>query len=210
MAQKYFTHIPFLIAALLPALTFHEWAHAMVAHRFGDNTAKQQGRLTLNPFAHLDPFGTLMILFVGFGWAKPVPIDPRNFKSTWAEFFVASAGPAMNILLASVFAFLLKMGAEVWFGEAQNVFVANVLYASIELNLALAIFNLIPIGPLDGSHIFSRLLPLQTSLRFSQWNATYGSMILFGIVIIDSLTHVGILGRLIFGPVKLMERLLLG
>src|SRR5215475_1554618 len=115
MGQELLTRLPYLIAAFLPALTFHEWAHAMVAHSLGDTTAQRQGRLTLNPFAHLDLLGTLMIFFVGFGWAKPVPIDARNFKSSWGEFWVAAAGPAMNILLAIVFAYLLKSNLVDWF-----------------------------------------------------------------------------------------------
>jgi Zn-dependent protease len=209
MSHEHLTRLPYLIAALLPALTFHEWAHAMVAHAFGDTTAQRQGRLTLNPFAHLDPIGTLVIVFVGFGWARPVPIDPRNFRNAWGEFWVAAAGPAMNVILAVIFAMLLRVDAPGFFAGNAADFVFNVLLASVELNLALAFFNLIPIGPLDGNHLLAKLLPLRASLRYTQWNTAYGSMFLLGLIIFESLSHIGILSILIWIPVQWVKHLLL-
>ncbi len=204
------TQIPFMILALIPALTFHEWAHAIVARYFGDNTAERLGRLTLNPLAHLDPLGTLAILFVGFGWAKPVPIDPRQFRSSWAEFFVASAGPAMNIILATVFAMVIRSGVlnAIPAEHSENIY--TILQISIVMNLSLAFFNLIPLGPLDGHSILARLLPLRTSLRFSAWNLQYGGVILFGVILADSLLKLNILRTVIGLPVALVRLLLLG
>lgn len=209
MQQSYLAHLPYLIAALLPALTFHEWAHAIVARGFGDLTAQRQGRLTLNPLAHLDVLGTIAIIFIGFGWAKPVPVDPRNFRNSWAEFWVAAAGPMMNIVLACGFALMLQFGAQMWFGTDSADFVFNIIRASIQLNLALAFFNLIPIGPLDGNHLLTRLLPLDLSIRFSQWNASYGSMLLLGLIVFESFTRIGILSLLVSRPVLWVERFLL-
>src|SRR5687767_4953804 len=109
-----FHEIPFYIAALIPALTFHEWSHAITADKFGDTTARQQGRLTLNPLAHLDPLGAIAILLIGFGWAKPVPIDGSRLRGSWGEFFVAAAGPTMNFLLATIFALLIHFLSLFW------------------------------------------------------------------------------------------------
>ena len=209
MEFGFLTRLPYLIAALLPALTFHEWAHAMVAHRFGDDTAKRQGRLTLNPFAHLDPLGTVAIFLIGFGWAQPVPIDARNFRNSWAEFCVAAAGPCMNFVLAFVFALMFKVGASEWFGADKVDFISTVLLISVQLNLALAFFNLIPIGPLDGSHMLSKLLPLGASIRFNQWNSAYGSMVIMGVILLEMVTHIPILRVVIGIPVRLSERFLL-
>ncbi|MDB5038506.1 MAG: ywhC [Bacteriovoracaceae bacterium] len=209
MNHDLLTRLPYLIAAFLPALTFHEWAHAVVAYRFGDTTALRQGRLTLNPFAHLDPMGTIAIMLVGFGWARPVPIDARNFRHPWAEFWVAAAGPLMNFTLAIVFAILFRAGASSWLGPNKVEVVSTILFISIQLNLALAFFNLIPIGPLDGNHLLAKLLPHGASLKFSQWNAQYGSLVLFGAILIEMVLHIGILTILVGVPVQFVERLLL-
>ncbi len=206
---QFVENLPYLLMALIPALTFHEYAHAIVAKWYGDNTAQYQGRLTLNPFAHLDPFGTVAIALIGFGWAKPVPIDPRNFRSSWAEFFVAAAGPAMNILLATIFALLFKLGLSMAFGAEHMIQMTRILQISIVLNLSLAIFNLIPLGPLDGHYILARLLPRSTSIRFTDWNSAYGGMVLFGVIIIDQLLRLNILRTIISIPVMLMYRLIM-
>lgn len=208
-SPDFFQRLPYLIAALIPALTFHEWAHAFVAYKFGDHTAKHQGRLTLNPLAHLDPIGTLVIAFIGFGWAKPVPINPSNFRSTWGAFWVASAGPAMNMLLAIFFAILLNLHADFWFGISNAAVLRGVFQASLFLNLALCFFNLIPIGPLDGSHILTRLLPLRHSFQFSQWNMQYGGMFLLAMILIDQLTPIKLLQFFIVIPTHFVASLLL-
>lgn len=180
-----------------------------MASRFGDDTPRRLGRLTLNPLAHLDPLGTAAIILIGFGWAKPVPIDPRNFRNKWAEFWVASAGPLMNIVLAVVFAILLNFQVPERVGGTNGEILANVFGISLFLNLALCFFNLIPIGPLDGSHIFAKLLPLRQSLAFIQWNAQYGSTLLFGLIIFGMLTRIHLLSYVVMVPVGFVADLLL-
>ena len=207
--QDLLSRLPYLIIAFLPALTFHEWGHAFVATRLGDDTPRREGRLTLNPMAHLDPLGTIFIFLIGFGWAKPVPINGANLKGSWGEFMVASAGPGMNFILASFFAVLFHLQASLWFGVENAEIIHRILVISIGLNLALCFFNLLPIGPLDGSHLLARLLPRETSFRFVQWNMQYGSLLIFGLFIVDQLLHLGILSRIILIPVALTAHYLL-
>jgi Zn-dependent protease len=200
--------LPFLIAALIPALTFHEWGHAFAASRFGDDTARHQGRLTLNPLSHLDPLGTLVLLMAGFGWAKPVPVNPSNFRHPWAEFWVAAAGPIMNMILGLTAAILIHLQAYSWFGPEAVMPLMKFLQIFFVLNFALAIFNLIPIGPLDGSHIAEKLLPLRQSLAFRDWNMRMGSYVLFGLIIFEAIFKVGIIRPIIFGGVNLVGMVL--
>jgi Zn-dependent protease len=207
--EDFITRLPYLIAALIPALTFHEWGHAYMAQKFGDDTPRQMGRLSLNPLAHLDPLGTMAILLIGFGWAKPVPINPSHFKNRWGAFWVAFAGPVMNFSLAIVFATLLNVGAPAWFGVENIALFTRLFQISLFLNLALCFFNLIPIGPLDGNHILAGLLPLRASFLYSRWNALYGGTILFGLIIVDMMTHLNILTTLVTVPVYVTSRLLL-
>ncbi len=145
------------LPAIIVGLTFHEFAHAWMAYRLGDHTAKDAGRLSLNPLKHIDPLGFILIVVAGFGWAKPVQFDPRNLKKIHRdEILISLAGPASNLLLA----FLLFGLARILYGiEAVNTSVAgidaiNIIISSAILNLGLCVFNLIPIPPLDGSHLY--------------------------------------------------------
>ena len=141
-----------LIPVLLFALVFHEFSHGWVAYKLGDPTAKHQGRLTLNPIAHLDPFGSLMILFVGFGWAKPVPVDSRYLANPRVDMMkIAFAGPASNLLLALISGILIRLTG--YMGPLTSM-----LILFTQINISLAVFNMIPIPPLDGSQIFSGLM----------------------------------------------------
>lgn len=140
-----------IAAALVLSLTVHEFAHAYTADRLGDPTPRRYGRVTLNPLSHLDPFGTLLMLLVGFGFAKPVPINPYAL-GRWQTLWVAAAGPISNILIAAVCALLLKFGS-------HTSLVVTVLLTVLSLNIVLAVFNLIPIPLLDGSRIFGSLFP---------------------------------------------------
>ena len=157
----------FSIPGVLVAITFHEYAHAFVAYKLGDNTAKSQGRLSLNPLKHMDPFGIVMLLFLGFGWGKPVQIDPRNFNRKMsvekAEALVAIAGPLMNFILAILFAVFYAVATKFgWFDalSSRAVFIiANILSGIILINIGLGIFNLIPLPPLDGSKVLICFLP---------------------------------------------------
>ena len=151
-----------ILAALLVSLSFHEFGHAWVAKSFGDNTAQRAGRLTLNPISHIDPLGLMMVVFVGFGYAKPVPTDPRNFTSRYADMLVAAAGPAMNLLLAMITVNLFVQGLRFgWYVPYDTLPQAMLFVARI--NLLLMIFNLLPIGALDGHYILPYFLPRQLS-----------------------------------------------
>lgn len=170
-----------LLPVLLFALVFHEYAHAYVAYRLGDMTARYHGRLTLNPLAHLDPLGALMILFVGFGWAKPVPVDPRNLRHPRTDMMkIAFAGPGANLLLALGGGLLLRLGIQ---GAPWGL----MLLMFTQINIALAVFNLIPIPPLDGSQIFSGLL-IRTQPQLVHNLQTYGPQILIGLILIGYFT----------------------
>ena len=153
------------VAVLLICLPVHEFAHALAANKLGDTTAERQGRLTLNPFVHLDPFGSLLLLFVGLGWAKPVPVNANALRNPRRDMAIISfAGPFSNILLAIIITAVLKiMGHLVAAGnlapspQLANLF--DILGFMIFINLALAVLNLLPIPPLDGSKLFGAVLP---------------------------------------------------
>ena len=177
-----------LIPPLLFALCFHEFSHAYMAYRLGDNTATRMGRLTLNPMAHLDPIGSLMILFVGFGWAKPVPVDPRHFNNPRIGMMqVAFAGPASNLFLAAIgglsIRFLMPMMSEVVF---------KVFFNFTIINLALCMFNLIPVHPLDGSQIFSGYM-ITKNPQLVYKMQEYGPKVLFGLILFGMFTGVSII-----------------
>lgn len=181
-----------LILALIASLSFHEFGHALVAKLYGDDTAERAGRLTLNPIAHIDLVGLLMVIMVGFGYAKPVPTDPRNFRSKRADLWVAAAGPGMNLLLALVAwnAFLLLRGAGVDAAYAPgSVIFVNLL---VQVNLLLMVFNLIPIGPLDGHYILPHFLPPAAAQAYRYYNARYGVYALLGLILL------GVLGVPVF------------
>jgi Zn-dependent protease len=168
--------------ALIFSLTFHEFGHGFVAFLNGDNTAKNAGRLTLNPIPHIDPVGLLMVLLIGIGYARPVPTDPRNYRNRWGTLLVAAAGPAMNLLLAvitiNLYIFGLKSGWELFSGQAAYFFFTYL--ASI--NMLLMLFNLIPIGPLDGHYILPYALPKKWAIRYLQLNHRYGTYALLALV----------------------------
>ncbi|MFA4885404.1 MAG: site-2 protease family protein [Desulfotomaculaceae bacterium] len=169
------------IALMLPAivlgLTFHEYAHGLVAYRLGDNTARDYGRLTLNPVAHVDPVGLILLFLAGFGWAKPVPVNPYNLKGDVKRgmLLVSLAGPAMNLLLA--------IAAAVIWGALAGLklpYFNDIMRYIIQINVVLAIFNLIPVPPLDGSKILAGILPGQQKWLYQL--ETYGVIILILLV----------------------------
>lgn len=201
--------IPFLIGALVPALTFHEWGHAAMAKVYGDDTAEREGRLSLNPLVHLDPMGTLAIFLIGFGWAKPVPVNPSNMKGKWGDFWVSAAGPLMNIALALGFALLIRFDAYLILGAEYASVLMKLFQISLILNLALAFFNLLPIGPLDGNHMLARLLPYRSRAGFVNWNARFGSMVLFGLIIAEWILPVGPLRFFVLIPTSFASQMLL-
>lgn len=191
-----------LIPVILLALTVHEFSHAMVAYRLGDPTAKNAGRLTLNPLSHLDPIGTLMLFLVHFGWAKPVPVDPRHFANPKRDMlWVALAGPASNMFLAFLSGLVIRF-INAHPGPFMGSFIGNsfavMMVLSLQINLALAVFNLLPIPPLDGSKVLYGLLPPQ--YEHVAYNLErYGPGILFGLILLGMITGVSILWAFI-GP----------
>ena len=171
-----------ILVALMISLSFHEFGHAFTALRFGDDTARRAGRLTVNPVAHIDPLGLLMVVFVGFGYAKPVPTNPRLFKSRYAELWVAAAGPAMNLLLAvvSVNAYLLALK---WGWISLSDIGPRLFFIYLaQINLLLMIFNLLPVGALDGHYILPYFLPRRLAQAYRYYNARYGNVALLGLV----------------------------
>jgi len=205
-----FQVIVLLIPPILLALTFHEFMHGWVANLLGDPTARLAGRLTMNPLVHLDPIGTVMIFLVRFGWARPVPVDPRNFRNPKQGLLLVSlAGPSANLLLA----FLSGMLVRAFHAGQLNFLPENVwtpIYAmlrySLQINLALAIFNLIPIPPLDGSKILYGLLPHRQE-RIFFFLERYGPMILMGVILFGIITRISILGAFIYPFVKYFTKL---
>ena len=187
--------------ALIFALCIHEFAHGYVAYINGDDTAYRMGRLTLNPLKHLDPFGTAMILFIGFGYAKPVPVNPSNLNNPRMDIIkVAAAGPISNFILSFVsvfiYTFLLKLGI---LQENYTIF----LQYFIIINTYLGLFNLLPIYPLDGGQIFGNFISKYNRDFFYKLNE-YGPKILLGIILFSVITNISIIGWLIQTPANLI------
>jgi len=174
-----------LIPLFIISITLHEAAHAYAAHAFGDDTAAKDGRLTLNPIAHIDPLGAIMVLLVGFGWAKPVPVDPRNLRNpNWQMPAVAAAGPLANLFLAVLSIILLILST-----HTKQPFLVEPLVRCIELNLLLMLFNLVPLPPLDGAGILRGFLNRPLQIKFDELGA-YGPVILIVLVFVPGIREV--------------------
>ena len=175
-----------LIPMLLFAVSFHEFSHGWVANKLGDPTAKNAGRLTLNPIAHLDLFGSLMILLIGFGWAKPVPVNSGYLANPRTDNMkIAFAGPASNLLLAFVAGIFLKLTSS----NLDNLFFSIILFNFTRVNISLAVFNMIPIPPLDGSQIFSGLM-VRYNPELVMKLQIYGPQILYGLLLFGMFTGI--------------------
>jgi len=196
------------VVALLFGLTVHEFAHAAAAKWQGDNTAEQMGRLSLNPLAHIDIMGLMFMLLAGFGWGKPVPVNYNNLKNgAKSDIIVSLAGIFTNFLSVIIFIIIFALMFKsmnpvlVLFGhyEAVNM-LAYFLSALIIFNLTLGIFNLIPIPPLDGSHVLFHLLPNSFNTQ-KIWLAQYGPMLLLVLILLDNFAGIDIFGKLFTVPV---------
>lgn len=184
--QQYMLFI-FLAFALVFSLTFHEYGHGKVAFMIGDDTAEKAGRLTLNPLPHIDRFGLLMLLMIGIGYAKPVPTNPAKFKTHWGILMVAAAGPGMNLLLAIVTINLYALGVKSGIGLFQTETAFDFFTILAGINLLLMLFNLLPIGPLDGSHILPYVLPREIAQKYVLLNRRYGAYALLSLVALQFL-----------------------
>lgn len=184
-----------IVLAIIYALTIHEFSHALMATYLGDNTAKYNGRLNLNPLSHLEFFGTIMLLFAGFGWGKPVPVNPYNLKwRKWGSAAVSLAGPVSNFISVAIFAGVANVLAKFVAGDSM---VFEFLFYLIFINLVLGIFNLIPIPPLDGSKVLFAALPAHLD-EFKRKFSINGPWILLGLIFLDRFVGINIFGR-IFG-----------
>ena len=179
-----------MLPALLLGLTLHEWGHAYAAYRCGDPTARNLGRMSLNPLDHFDILGTLCLLLVGFGWAKPVPVNPRNFRNYKRdEIIVSLAGVAMNLLQVVFFSALFILFVRYRPTLLYNEPFVSIFYYLIGLNTTLIIFNLIPIPPLDGSHVAEILLARHVPYRVFAFLHQYGRYILLVLLYIGVLNY---------------------
>ena len=208
--------------ALLLGIAFHEFCHAFTSSQLGDQTARNLGRVTLNPLAHLDPFGTLLLFFAGFGWGKPVPVNVyalRNGPRTGMAV-VASAGPVSNLAVAAVMALPIRLGITPW----HNPFVINAfaveswsandyfglfLSAAVLLNSILAVFNFLPLAPLDGFRIWVGLLPIELARPIASMER-YGMLILLGLFFIGPAIGIDFFGRIVRPAVEFIAGQLTG
>jgi Zn-dependent protease len=200
------------LLTLVIAFTVHEFSHAWTATQLGDDTPRLSGRLTLNPLAHLDPLGSLLLVVAGFGWAKPVPVNPYAVRSRTPAgmMLVSAAGPFSNLVMAILAAIPFRAGLITSFGPAQGLLpsIGAFLLEFIYINLILLLFNLIPLFPLDGEKVISFFLPpnLQAGLERLR---PYGPMILFGLFFLGSFASFDVLGTLVSGPALRILRLLI-
>lgn len=183
------------LMAIFYGITVHEFAHAWAATWQGDDTARMQGRLTLNPLAHIDMIGLLMLVLAGFGWGKPVPVNPNNLKKgKLSDNLVSLAGIATNFVSVVIFGFLFKFLAAQTSLGSENLLV-NFIYMLVVINLILGVFNLIPIPPLDGSHILMNVLPDKFN-EFKVRFAGQGPFILLGLILLDRFSNIGVFSGL--------------
>jgi Zn-dependent protease len=199
------------VIILVIAFTVHEYMHAFVAYKFGDWTAKNAGRLTLNPLVHLDPLGSIMLLFAGFGWAKPVPVNPYVIRQKHPAglMLVSLAGPLSNLVLAAVGGGIIRLLVVVRYTWMAPEWLVNFLLEFIVINIMLFLFNMIPIAPLDGDKILEYTLPEAWKSKFETVRQ-YGSYILFGMMIIGRFTKFDVFGFLMDKPMSHIFALLTG
>jgi Zn-dependent protease len=192
------------IPVLLFALSIHEYAHGRAAFSLGDPTAKLAGRLTLNPISHIDPLGAVSLFLFNFGWAKPVPVNTNYFRNRRSDIILmALSGPIANLAAAFVTGLFIRYFLLPW------ELYLRVLTYMILMNLGLGLFNLLPIPPLDGSHVLENLLPRHTAEKYRRLGQ-YGSPLLIGIIVLDNFAHLGILNSILVTPMIALGQLFAG
>jgi Zn-dependent protease len=206
-----------IILIVLLSLSIHEFAHAKMADLAGDPTPRFYGRVTMNPLKHLDPFGTIMIIFtsiygIGIGWGKPVPMDPRKMKNPrWDHFAAVAAGPLSNLLQAIVYALLFR-GIMLANPAALSggSFLQMLLLSGVMINLGLCFFNLIPMGPLDGMWLLGTFLPAGSRDRWARWNLQAGSLFLLILILVGQTSNFSILSLVLWPLIDNTSRFLIG
>jgi Zn-dependent protease len=200
------------IVTLIVALTVHEFAHAFVSYRFGDTTARDAGRLTLNPLKHLDPIGSLMLLVAGFGWAKPVPINPYALRRRAAEavMWVSLAGPASNLLMAILAGLVLRLRIFPWVATTGMLpSPAEFLFTFMTINLVLMLFNLIPLSPLDVETVLGNLLPKSWADSFASIQR-YGPILLLVLLFVLPMVGIDIISWIMTPALTQIQKVILG
>jgi Zn-dependent protease len=195
MQELDFESIVRVLPGIILGLTVHEYAHTLVALRLGDDTAKQAGRLTLNPLKHIDPIGFIFLLVAGFGWAKPVLIDAGKLRHPRRDdILISLAGPVSNLLLAVLIALVLKacLALAPYNGETVYREVLNVCIAGLYINIGLFVFNLIPLPPLDGSHLITSLVS-RRSIAIAQLFFRYGAYAFLAVIVLERVAHINLL-----------------
>lgn len=200
----------FSIPGVLVAITFHEFAHAKVAEILGDDTPRREGRISLNPLMHIDPFGFIMLIFAGFGWGKPVNVNPRNYNRDItvekADCIVSIAGPVMNFLLAFIFSIIyfviLRFTANSFTANGIGYIIEIMIHSCILINIGLGVFNLIPLPPLDGSKVIKPILPYNAKIFFENNENIFYYMFVF-------LWITGIAGNFISPIINLIYNILM-
>jgi len=192
------------IPVLLFAITIHEYSHGKTALSLGDPTAKNAGRLSLNPIKHIDPAGAICLFLFKFGWAKPVPVNPRFFENPRRDIVLMSlSGPIANIAAAFVAGIFIRYFLLPW--ETYQIVFINLLF----MNLGLGLFNLLPIPPLDGSHVLENVLPPKAAQKYREFGR-YGPLLLLGIIMFDNFARTGILNLILIGPLIYLGHLFAG
>jgi Zn-dependent protease len=205
------------LIVLVICFTVHEFSHAWTATRLGDETPRQNGRLTLNPLVHLDPMGSLLLLVAGFGWAKPVPINPYalNRRSPAGVMWVSLAGPFSNLLMAIVAAIPFRLGlVSVFSGLTSTRAIlptpSQVLIEFISINLLLCLFNLIPLAPLDGEKILDYFLPPNLARSFESIRPYGPAVLIVLVLVVPMMLHIDLIGLIIMPPLNAIRSLLIG
>lgn len=193
------------LPAILLAITVHEYAHGRAADSLGDPTARAMGRLTLNPLSHLDLMGFICLFLAGFGWAKPVPVNPNYFHNPMrGMMFSSAAGPLANLSTAVACGILFRVLAPDWDGLLAQVLALAVFY-----NVALALFNLLPIHPLDGSHVLKGLVPPTIAMELARYDRVM-MYVLFAVITVDAIFRTRIIGHFLMTPIRKLSLIIIG